>query len=64
METSAIISISQLNRTDDGLYECIAQNDGKIVIHLSNTKILINLDRSIKVLFWDTQVEKQEKMGI
>ncbi|XP_073946294.1 neural cell adhesion molecule fasciclin 2 isoform X3 [Choristoneura fumiferana] len=28
MQTSAVISISQLNRTDDGLYECIANNEG------------------------------------
>lgn len=28
MESTGIIIISKLNRTDDGLYECIAQNDG------------------------------------
>lgn len=30
METTAIMVITSLNRTDDGLYECIAQNDGKL----------------------------------
>ncbi|XP_063625397.1 fasciclin-2 isoform X1 [Cydia splendana] len=28
MQTSAVITISNVNRTDDGLYECIANNDG------------------------------------
>lgn len=28
MESTAVMLISKLNRTDDGLYECIAQNDG------------------------------------
>lgn len=28
MQSSAVITISNLNRTDDGLYECIAENDG------------------------------------
>ncbi|CAB3247204.1 unnamed protein product [Arctia plantaginis] len=28
MESSAVITISKLNRTDDGLYECVAENDG------------------------------------
>lgn len=30
MQTIGTIIISQLNRTDDGLYECIAENDGEI----------------------------------
>lgn len=28
MESSGVITISKLNRTDDGLYECVAENDG------------------------------------
>lgn len=28
MESSGVITISKINRTDDGLYECIAENDG------------------------------------
>ncbi|KAM3957807.1 neural cell adhesion molecule fasciclin 2 [Aphomia sociella] len=28
MESSGIITIMNLNRTDDGLYECLAENDG------------------------------------
>ncbi|VVD03758.1 unnamed protein product [Leptidea sinapis] len=28
MQSSAVITISSLNRTDDGLYECIAENEG------------------------------------
>ncbi|XP_045773463.1 fasciclin-2 isoform X2 [Maniola jurtina] len=28
MESSAVITISKLNRTDDGLYECVAENEG------------------------------------
>ncbi|KAL4715775.1 hypothetical protein ACJJTC_006354 [Scirpophaga incertulas] len=28
MQSSAIISIMNLNRSDDGLYECLAENDG------------------------------------
>ncbi|XP_059062829.1 fasciclin-2-like isoform X1 [Achroia grisella] len=28
MESSGVITISNLNRTDDGLYECLAENDG------------------------------------
>ncbi|XP_041981204.1 fasciclin-2 isoform X2 [Aricia agestis] len=28
MQSSGIISISKLNRTDDGLYECVAENEG------------------------------------
>lgn len=30
MQSSAVITISKLNRTDDGLYECLAENDGTI----------------------------------
>lgn len=28
MQTNGVISISKLNRTDDGLYECVAENNG------------------------------------
>ncbi|CAH0727117.1 unnamed protein product, partial [Brenthis ino] len=28
MQSSAVITISKLNRTDDGLYECVAENEG------------------------------------
>ncbi|CAG9788370.1 unnamed protein product [Diatraea saccharalis] len=28
MQSSAVITITNLNRTDDGLYECLAENDG------------------------------------
>ncbi|RVE45195.1 hypothetical protein evm_010167 [Chilo suppressalis] len=28
MQSSAVITITNLNRTDDGLYECFAENDG------------------------------------
>nr|UXP87132.1 fasciclin 2 isoform H [Manduca sexta] len=28
MESTGVITISTLNRTDDGLYECVAENDG------------------------------------
>lgn len=28
MESNAAITIMNLNRTDDGLYECVAENDG------------------------------------
>lgn len=32
MQTNAVITIAQLNRTDDGLYECIAENDGMLQV--------------------------------
>lgn len=28
MQTNGVITISKLNRTDDGLYECFAENNG------------------------------------
>lgn len=43
MESSALITITKLNRSDDGLYECIANNDGEYATTLFFTLIITTI---------------------